>query len=158
MFRSGSPSLFVKRVINILDTFSAGTELLIRFRLHADNRGNGWGWAIEDLGIQGIATGVAEENRIPMEFGLSQNYPNPFNPETTIRYQLPVQTKVTIQVYNINGQVVRSLIEQKATPAGHHAVKWDGRNNLGIQVSSGTYFYQISTADFKKGRRMLFLR
>ncbi len=91
-------------------------------------------------------------------FELSQNYPNPFNPETVIKYQLPVASKLTIKIYNILGNEIRTLVDGKQ-PAGSHSAIWDGRNNSGKSVSSGIYFYRIIVNDeFKQTKRMLLMK
>ena len=87
-----------------------------------------------------------DENRpsIPQLFQLFQNYPNPFNSETTISYQLPVQASVTLEIYNLLGQEIWTVVNEKQS-AGHHSVVWDGKNKLGESVGSGIYFYQLKT-------------
>jgi PKD repeat protein len=97
----------------------------------------------------------------PDQFALLQNYPNPFNPETTIRYDLADHARVTIVVYNINGQEVRRLIDQTEN-AGRYMVVWDGTDNFGGQIAAGIYIYRI-TAEFKdqlfsETKRMILLR
>ncbi len=89
---------------------------------------------------------------IPVEYRLNQNYPNPFNPTTTIRYSLPTQSKVKIEVFNTIGQQVALLVDDQKN-AGFHSVKWDARNN-----PSGMYFYRIVTENFVKIRKMLLMK
>ncbi len=79
----------------------------------------------------------------PASFVLMQNYPNPFNPSTTIRYDLPAQSAVTITVYDILGRAVRRLV-QEVQPAGAHALLWRGDNDAGGTVASGVYFYRCT--------------
>lgn len=93
----------------------------------------------------------------PAVFALEQNYPNPFNPETTIKYQLPRKSEVKLTIYSILGQEVRTLvIEDKK--AGFYQVIWNGRDNAGIPVASGLYFYQLRAGDFIKTRKMIILK
>ncbi len=75
-------------------------------------------------------------------FKLSRNYPNPFNPITNIEYVLPQAGQVTLIIYSILGEKVRTLVDEK-TPAGHFAITWDGKDDYGNILSSGAYFYQI---------------
>jgi len=93
---------------------------------------------------------------------LLQNYPNPFNPETWIPYRLAQSGEVKIQVFNMRGQLVRDL-SPGYQPAGSYlnrcrAVYWDGRNEAGERVSSGTYFYRLQTNGFIATRRMVIVK
>jgi len=86
------------------------------------------------------ATGAAE---LPAAFALSQNYPNPFNPSTTIKYALPVDSRVSMSIYNVLGQNVRTLVDDNVA-AGYHVAEWNGTGNGGRPLSSGTYFVRLS--------------
>jgi hypothetical protein len=79
----------------------------------------------------------------PATFALAQNYPNPFNPETFIRYQLAESGKVELAIFNVRGERVRTLIHEDK-PAGYYLVRWDGKNDAGKTLSSGTYFYMLN--------------
>ncbi|MFQ6094303.1 MAG: cohesin domain-containing protein, partial [bacterium] len=98
---------------------------------------------------------------LPEAFELSQNYPNPFNPTTTIRYAVPKKfadgVKVNLKIFNIEGQMVRSLVNEDRAP-GFYSVVWDGKNDRGEWVSSGLYFYAVSVGEFKATRKMIFLK
>jgi hypothetical protein len=83
---------------------------------------------------------------IPVEFELQQNYPNPFNPATTIRYSLNQPCNVTLEIINLYGQRVRLLMNEQPHPAGLNAITWNGQDDQGTRVSSGTYFYRITAA------------
>jgi len=89
---------------------------------------------------------------------LDQNYPNPFNPTTTIRFSLKRPGKVQIRIYNVRGQLVRTLVDGTRTAGEIHTVRWDGKNNARQTVSSGVYFYRITTGDFVKTKKMVLLR
>ena len=93
---------------------------------------------------------------LPSEFDLSQNYPNPFNPSTTIRYSLPEQSDIVLEIFNINGQLVRILANGLQQP-GYHSVVWDGTNGAAIRVSSGIYFYRLRGAKYVSIRKMLLI-
>lgn len=93
----------------------------------------------------------------PQEFQLHQNYPNPFNPLTSIEYELPRQTEVTIVVYNILGQKVRTIVDG-VMPMGRHIFRWDGTNEAGTPVSSGVYFYRMKASHGMEMRKMLLIR
>lgn len=101
-----------------------------------------------------IMTGVANSNNnIPGEFSLNQNYPNPFNPSTTIKFSLPVSDIVTMEVYDVNGRLVRKLIDGKEYRAGNHEIKFDASS-----FSSGVYFYRISTPKFTDVKKMILIK
>ena len=108
--------------------------------------------------IPSIATGITDdEDIIPLSFALNQNYPNPFNPSTTISFELPTSSHVTLTVFNILGQEVRRLADGIYT-VGRHEVVWDGRSDGGSECSSGIYFYRIDAGDFSSVRKMVLVR
>ncbi|MBT3683870.1 MAG: T9SS type A sorting domain-containing protein [Candidatus Marinimicrobia bacterium] len=94
---------------------------------------------------------------IPESFNLSQNFPNPFNPITEIQYSIPVDSKVVLNVYDISGRLVKTLISNYQS-AGYHSVKWDGSNESGIMSSSGIYFYRMTTGEYTEMRKMILLK
>ena len=111
---------------------------------------------LSDLGMP--PTSVEDkEGEVVSSFSLQQNFPNPFNPETVIRYSLPRESQVRIDVYNILGQKVRTLVDRKEM-AGPKSVTWDGENERGEQVSSGIYFYRLETEESAQTRKMLLLK
>lgn len=91
-------------------------------------------------------------NLIPIEFGISQNYPNPFNPSTTIEFQLPVDAKVMIKVYDILGSEVATLVDQ-FKEAGYHKLNFNGS-----ALASGTYFFRIKANDFVQTKKMILMK
>lgn len=94
---------------------------------------------------------------VPIAFQLEQNYPNPFNPETTIQYQLGKRSPVVLEIYNMLGQKICTLVDDIQN-TGQHTVKWDGLNASGEDVSSGIYIYQIKTNDFTASRKLVLIR
>lgn len=104
-------------------------------------------------------TSVDETVALPTTFGLEQNYPNPFNPETSIAYQLPKDALVSLQVYNLTGQVVATLVNGKK-PAGHHSALWNGRDEAGRQLPSGVYFYRllVNQGEWAQVKKMTLLK
>jgi hypothetical protein len=98
-------------------------------------------------------TGVGQQIALPMRFSLSQNYPNPFNPATTIRYQIPTLSRVTVRIYNLLGQEVRTLVNGIQN-AGEQSAIWDSKNNVNQTVSSGVYFYRIQATSTMQTRRI----
>ena len=89
---------------------------------------------------------------VPTKYELSQNYPNPFNPSTTIKFSLPENTKVRLDVYNLIGELVKTLVN-KELEAGFQKVNFDASG-----LTSGVYFYRLSTSKFNKVRKMLLLK
>lgn len=84
-----------------------------------------------------------------IDFKLFQNYPNPFNPLTNIEFQVPEQSRVKLEIFNISGQKIRGLINQNYT-AGKYSVTWNGRNDSGVLVSSGVYMYRLRAESSEK--------
>ncbi len=106
----------------------------------------------------GEITNVENEvTSAPSEYGLSQNYPNPFNPSTIIEYRVPEAANVKLQVFNLQGQLVKTLAD-KFQAAGSYKVTWDGTDVNGAIVPTGVYFYQIEANDFAQVRRLVFMR
>lgn len=98
-----------------------------------------------------------EEEELPSEYDLTQNYPNPFNPTTTINYAIPEASYVTVKIYNMLGQEVKTLVAEEMT-AGKYNIAWNGRNEAGQKVSSGTYIYRIVAGDFVQAKKMILLK
>jgi hypothetical protein len=93
-----------------------------------------------------------DNTNIPIVTKLHQNYPNPFNPETSISFSLPKEDQVTLSVFNINGQLVKELVNEKK-PAGNHSINFNASD-----LNSGIYFYTLETGDTKQSRKMLFVK
>jgi hypothetical protein len=93
-----------------------------------------------------------DQSHVPSAFELSQNYPNPFNAKTSIKYNLPRESNVTIEVYDIQGRKIETLISEKQA-AGYYTVIWNAED-----VSSGMYFYKIRTDEFEETQKMLLLK
>jgi hypothetical protein len=89
---------------------------------------------------------------------LEQNYPNPFNPVTTIEFTVKQSAPVTLRVYNVAGQLVRTLVDEVRDPGVAHRVTWNGRNDAGSFVSSGVYFYKLVAEDFVQTKKMVLLK
>ncbi len=94
---------------------------------------------------------------LPESFQLQQNYPNPFNPSTTIAFELMSESEVTLEVYNMLGQKVSTLITGHLS-AGEHRIEWDGTNSGGDRVATGVYFYRLSNSEFSQSRKMVLLK
>ena len=94
---------------------------------------------------------------IPTDFNLEQNFPNPFNPSTTIRFALAKPVHIRLEIYNVIGQKVRTLVSADMLP-GLHAVSWDGTDDAGIPVVSGAYIYRLQTPTFTHTRKMMLVK
>ena len=94
---------------------------------------------------------------VPSVFALHQNYPNPFNPVTEIQFDVPTESYVTLTIYNIMGQEVRRL-SNGTLEAGFHSVRWDGMNESGEMISTGVYFYRLSSPSFTSTKKMLMVK
>jgi len=94
---------------------------------------------------------------LPRQFGLAQNYPNPFNPGTSIDFSLPVASRATVDVYNVVGEKVTTLLD-RFLPAGRYSVNWDGANADGKPASSGMYFYRLKAGEFTDTKKMMLVK
>lgn len=106
-----------------------------------------------------IFVGIEERiiQQIPRVHSISQNYPNPFHRSTTIRYAIPMPEPVRIEVFNITGQSVKVLVNRDESP-GYKLTNWDGRDESGMELGCGVYFYRIMTPQFETTKKMLLLR
>jgi|GEM_PF-3544990 len=97
------------------------------------------------------------DGALPYHFGVLQNYPNPFNPVTTIEYSVPSRTVVTIEIFNVLGQRVRTLLNETKS-SGSYRIEWNGVDEAGIPVSTGMYLYRFSAGELVQTRKMLLLK
>lgn len=104
-------------------------------------------------------TGVAvrPDEKMPAAFRLHQNYPNPFNPTTTIRYDVVKPDRVSLKIYNMLGEEIKTLVDG-VVASGNHSIVWDATNNSGNKVASGMYIYTLKVGDGQAHRRMLLLK
>lgn len=139
------------------------TDQVVRFDIDTGSMrqsfGAGPGETVFGVCLKGeLTAGVTPVERIlPLAYEISQNVPNPFNPSTEISYRLPESGAVELEIYNLVGQRINTLVqgEQKA---GAYTVTWSGRDSHGREVSSGVYFYRFSTDGLVETRRMLLLK
>jgi hypothetical protein len=122
---------------------------LVRYRLTYD--------ILSWFGMPLFMEDLTDEPEMPLVNSLSQNFPNPFNPVTTIQYSVKDRGVASLRVYNAAGQLVRTLVNEVKDP-GVYKVDWDGRNNRGLQVTSGVYFYCMEAKDYRSTRKMVMLR
>ena len=100
---------------------------------------------------------IDEFTGIPEIFALRQNYPNPFNPVTTIAYDVPEMASVRVDIYNILGQRVCTLINRSHEP-GYYRIQWDGTNDYGQVLPSGMYIYSIQASGFTSVKKLVLMK
>ncbi|MCX8015089.1 MAG: T9SS type A sorting domain-containing protein [candidate division WOR-3 bacterium] len=91
---------------------------------------------------------------IPTTFALQQNYPNPFMNRTTIQWQIPIASKVTLSIYDAAGRNIKTLVNNTFAP-GYYSTSWDGTDNSNRKVSAGIYFYEMQTEKFTARRKLI---
>jgi hypothetical protein len=107
-----------------------------------------------EFGIDGEHVGTPEAITA---YHLAQNYPNPFNPITTIDYQLPLRSRVSLKIFDVSGKLVRTLVDEYEG-AGSHDALWDGKDSFGKAVASSIYFYELRAGSYRETKRMVLLR
>lgn len=134
----------------------AGAWILQVYNNSVSDSGSLDAWAIK-LDVENT-TAVENEEALPKEFSLDYNYPNPFNPATTIRYQLPERSAVSLKIFNILGREVLTLVNEVQS-AGTHSVIFDAKNNKqSYSLASGVYFYRLQAGNFVQTRKMILLK
>ena len=122
-----------------------------------------WGYSTNMYGTPGSENSVYQElfteniSSVPTDYILRQNYPNPFNPRTVIQYEIPTQGRVTITIYDILGREVVRLVAAVQGP-GYKTITWDAKNEVGLAVGAGLYFYQLKTAAYVNTKKMILVR
>ena len=106
-----------------------------------------------------VLVGVEDDQNetLPYQFAVSQNYPNPFNPITTIEYSLPERSLVRIDIYNVLGQKIRTLVDREES-AGSYTITWDGTTSGGEPAATGVYLYRFQAGDHIETKKMLLLK
>jgi subtilisin family serine protease len=136
-------------------------SIYLRMRLKSDAATNAYGWLIDDvyIKVKPFPTGISgkPEQLGIRAYALDQNRPNPFESNTSISYQLPAEGHVSINVYNISGQLVKTLVDTKQLPGVYNAA-WNGRDNSGKHVSAGVYFYRLNAGNVNLTKKMVLLK
>ena len=157
---SGVDNNWKQRAVN-LDEYAGLEKLWIRFRFVSNETTHTIGALIDDVGIYLEHVSGIEEKRItglPEKWTLEPNYPNPFNPETTINYGVPENGPVQILIYNLRGELIRTLVNSNHS-TGWYNVKWNGQNDSGISVSTGVYIYSLrSSGKMIKSQKMVYMK
>ncbi|MBD3163347.1 MAG: hypothetical protein GF346_12780 [Candidatus Eisenbacteria bacterium] len=140
------------------DGFDLTDRMRIRFRMEDGGEPTTCAEAaIDDVEIRIVCcpqTGTAEEE-IPLRYALEQNRPNPFRPATAIRYSLPQAGPVRLEIFDVGGRLVRTLVDDPHREAGRHRVGWDGRDDAGRSARAGIYFYRLHAGPFERTCRMV---
>jgi hypothetical protein len=111
----------------------------------------------DTTGVSSIREDNLTDASLPREFALFRNYPNPFNPSTVIRFDLPRAVNAKLVIYDILGQRIRTLVNEKLE-AGQKQATWDGTNDAGERVSSGIYIYRLKAGNYVKSLKLILLR
>ena len=145
-------------IVDVTDYLDSGVYL--RFHIVTDASGVSSGWYIDDIHLlvdTSIVLASNNEVGLPLDFNLSQNFPNPFNPSTAIRFSIPEENMVTIEIFDMLGRLIDVIYSQKTQP-GDHIVHWDATDTQHNPVSTGVYFYRIQSANYSQTRKMLYLK
>ncbi len=128
-----------------------------RFVFGSDGYVGGEGWYIDDVRLESEPTSLTDLLTTPATLSLDQNYPNPFNPNTHISFTLPTAQHARLSVYNMKGQLVRTLINAEV-PAGQTTITWDGTDNRGNTVATGIYSYRLQSKGSSLSRKMMLMK
>ncbi|MCF7857746.1 MAG: T9SS type A sorting domain-containing protein [Candidatus Cloacimonetes bacterium] len=135
------------------------STVYIRWTMGATD--GGWtycGWNIDDVQIYAIEGNMTHSEQELNVFTELRNYPNPFNPSTSISFSVYSDLSyINLEIYNIKGQKVKQLVNDQL-PSGHYSFVWNGKDNNNKQVSSGVYFYKLTSDDFVQTRKMLLVK
>lgn len=133
---------------------SAGSDIYIAFREHVQNTSvEGDALLLDLVEVRSLITGVADAETAPNTLQLQQNYPNPFNPSTSIPFDLPARSRVTLTVYNVLGQSVAALLDGAFLRAGRHQVRFDASH-----LPNGIYYYRLTAGHFAATGKMALLK
>jgi flagellar hook assembly protein FlgD len=137
-------------------TVPDGQSLTVRLYVWGKNGGT---VGIKNPVVTGTTSAVTsvEKTQIPKSFRVSQNYPNPFNPTTEIEYAIPHSANVSIKIYNMLGQKVKTLVSGEEA-AGTYSVQWNGDNDFGAKVTSGAYIYRIIAGNHVVTKKMIMMK
>ena len=109
------------------------------------------------LGDAATAVAELEGAALPTDYAVSDAAPNPFNPETSINFSLPWDAPILVEIYNSQGQKVRTLFDDRMN-AGEFRISWDGRDDGGLQVASGMYMYRVQAPNLNVTKKVTLLK
>ena len=152
------------QTLSLNDFCGAGnTNVRLRFRFSTDSQTLPPfpGWFIDDIqvieGKNVSQVAQTDDTVVPDKYALHQNYPNPFNPSTTISFDLPAPEEVTLTIFNIRGEIVRTLANTLLS-AGVHKIEWDGKDDSQLPITTGVYFYRLAASGFSSVKKLIFLK
>ena len=140
-----------------------GTYFFSQFQVRVQSKGTADpvtifdDWFVDDVSVSLPLSVDGGSQSLPRTYELAQNYPNPFNPSTTIRFDLPSAGRVRLDIYNLLGERIRTLVDE-VLEAGFQKATWDGMNHAGAQVVSGVYFYRLEAEGYRSTRKMILMR
>ena len=139
------------RNLNVLDINEIGGEQYS----WTSYRGNSMRTGFYDVSLSELSLDNLD---IPKEYSLGNNYPNPFNPTTQINYSLPKNSDIKLIIYDLLGNKVKTLLDDKYQSSGFKSIKWNGTNELGAKTSSGVYFYTLKAGSFYQTKKMILIK
>lgn len=151
----GNPQSLINDTISLyLEEYGRYFDLVF-LSFSGGNSGGGFSYTREEVFPNHL--GFSNSINTPQTFRLHQNYPNPFNPVTTLSYYLFEESYVSITIYDMLGNMIKNLVNQKQN-SGLKSIQWDARNNQGEPVSAGLYLYTIDAGDFRQTKKMALLK
>ena len=151
----GNPQSLINDTISLyLEEYGRYFDLVF-LSFSGGNSGGGFSYTREEVFPNHL--GFSNSINTPQTFRLHQNYPNPFNPVTTLSYYLFKESYVSITIYDMLGNMIKNLVNQKQN-SGLKSIQWDARNNQGEPVSAGLYLYTIDAGDFRQTKKMALLK
>ena len=150
--QNGSADMYRQRTIDLHETYEADETIIIRFRLWADEYITGWGWAIDNLEIQAELDADDDSPTVPTELVLAQNYPNPFKQNTTIVFAIPDAGRVSLQMYDLAGRRVATLIDDTMEP-GNYEITWSPQD-----MASGTYLCRLLSGSAERSIQVVIVK
>lgn len=136
---------YLELIFEIIGNNASSSQVeLYSYRINAEE---------EQQAIATVVIAADEHFELPREYVLTNNYPNPFNPQTSINFQVPEPGLVTITIFNMLGQQIRTLINEEKSP-GHYFVNWNGLDDHGLMTPTGTYIYRMQANGFSAAKKM----
>jgi len=143
--------------LSIIDSLTFGPQTSDISYGRLPDGGENWSILTPTPGTSNQLVHIFKDHQIPGDFRLHQNFPNPFNPRTTIRYDLPEQVWVHLNIFDIRGRLIRTLVDASQSP-GYKQITWDGIKNDGSIATTGIYVYSLDTESFRETQKLVLLK